>query len=160
MCPKIRTYRQCAYVLTSSTRFYQLSHVSLISALVRFSVRFHTRPLVTTRWWRQNVRASTIWMNLRTHCGTSLRNKEIGFRTCWSWEMLNGVSLLVNSCFKERIGRGFYIALWPVTKNGSTTIIPSGENYGECPDMPPREWPDRIFTVPRLCSAFGGTSSV
>ena len=26
--------------------------------------------------------------------------------------------------------------------------------------MPPRRRPDRTFTVPRLCSAFGGTSSV
>ena len=45
-------------------------------------------------------------------------------------------------------------------ENGSTTIIPSGKNYGECPDMPSRRRPDRIFTVPRLCSAFGGISSV
>ena len=74
--------------------------------------------------------------------------------------MLHGVSLLVNSCFKDRIGRVFHIALWLVTKNGSTTIIPNAENHRECPDMPPRRWPDRIFTVPRLCSAFGGTSSV
>ena len=27
MCPKIRTYRRCAYVLTSLTRCYQQSHV-------------------------------------------------------------------------------------------------------------------------------------
>ena len=74
--------------------------------------------------------------------------------------MLNGVSLLVNSCFKDIIGRGFYIALWPTTKNGSTTLIPSTENHRECLDMPPRRWLDRIFTVPRLCSAFGETSSV
>ena len=75
-------------------------------------------------------------------------------------EMLNGVSMLVSSCFKNRIGRGFYIALWPATKNGSATIIPSAENHRECPDMPPRRRPDRIFTVPRLCSEFSGTSSV
>ena len=74
--------------------------------------------------------------------------------------MLNGVSLLVNSCFKDRIGRGFYIALWPTTNDGYITIIPSAENHGECPDMPPRWRPDRIFTMLRLCSAFGGTSSV
>jgi len=77
------------------------------------------------------------------------RNKGIGFRTSWRQEMLNGVSVFVNSCFKDRIGRGFYIALWPATKNGSTTIIPSAENLGECPDIPPRS-----------CSAFGETSSV
>ena len=74
--------------------------------------------------------------------------------------MLNSVSFLVNSCFKDRIGRGFYIALWPATKNGSIAIIQSTENHGECPDMPPRQRPDRIFTVPRLCTTFGGTSSV
>ena len=88
------------------------------------------------------------------------RSKEIGFRTCWSREISNSVSFLVNSCFKDRIGRRFYIALWPATKNGSTTIIPSAENHGECPDMPPQRRPNRIFTVPRLCSSFGGTSSV
>ena len=32
--------------------------------------------------------------------------------------------------------------------------------HGECLDMPPRRRPDQIFTVSRLCSAFGGTSSV
>ena len=74
--------------------------------------------------------------------------------------MLNVVSLLVNSCFKERVGRGFYIALWPATKNRSTTIIPSAENHGECSDMTQRRGADQIFTAPRLCSAFGGTSSV
>ena len=78
------------------------------------------------------------------------RSKEIGFRTSWSREMLNGVSLLVKSCFKDRIGRGFYIALWPATKNAFTTIIPSTENHGECPDMLPHRRSDRIFTVPRL----------
>ena len=67
--------------------------------------------------------------------------------------MFNGVSLLVNSYYKYRIGRGFYISLWPAT------IISSTENHGECPGMPPRRLPDRIFTVPRLCSACIGTSS-
>ena len=57
-------------------------------------------------------------------------SKEIGFRTSWSREMLNSVSLLVNSCFKDRIGRGFYIALWPATKNGFTTIILSAGYHG------------------------------
>ena len=61
-------------------------------------------------------------------------SKEIGFRTSWSREMLNGVSLLVNSCFKDRILRDLYMALWPVTKNGSTTIIPSAENHEKCLD--------------------------
>ena len=75
MCPKIRTYRRCTYVLTSSTRCYQLSNVSLIRVLVRFSVRFHMRQLVTTRWWSQNVCASTICTNLRIHCGTSLKRR-------------------------------------------------------------------------------------
>ena len=73
ICPKIRTCRWCTYVLTSSTRCYQLSLVSLIRVLVRFSVRFHMRLLVKTRWWRQNIQASTICTNLRTYCGTSLK---------------------------------------------------------------------------------------
>ena len=81
-------------------------------------------------------------------------------RLSWSREVMNGVSLLANSWFKSGIGRGFYIAFYPATKNGSTTIIPSAENRGECPDMPSRRRPDRISTMPRLCSAFGGTSSV
>ena len=51
------------------------------------------------------------------------RSKENGFRTNWSWEMLNGVSLLAKSCFKDKIGRGFYIALWLATGDGSTTLI-------------------------------------
>ena len=87
-------------------------------------------------------------------------SKEIGFRTSQSKEMLNGVSLLVNSCLKDKIGRVFYIALWPETKNASTTIIPSAGNRGEFPGMPELRWPDRIFTVRRLCSAFGGIISV
>ena len=41
-------------------------------------------------------------------------------------------------------------------KNGSTTIIPSAENHGQCPDMPPCRRPDRILTVPRLYSALLG----
>ena len=57
---------------TSSTRCYEPLHVSLIRVLVHFSVRFHMRLLVRTPWWHQNVRASTISMNIRTHCGTSL----------------------------------------------------------------------------------------
>ena len=73
--------------------------------------------------------------------------------------MLNGVSFLVNSWFRHN-RKGFYIALWLVTKNRSTTIIPSAENHEECLDMPPRRRLDRIFTVPRLCFAFGGTSSM
>ena len=56
--------------------------------------------------------------------------------------------------------KGFYIALWLTTKNRSTTRIPSAENRGECPEMLSRRRPNRIFTVPRLCSAFRGTSSV
>ena len=88
------------------------------------------------------------------------RSKEIRFRMSWSWDMFNGVSLLVNSCFKDRIGRSFYYPLWLATKNESTTIIPSAGNLGQCPDMPPRRRPDRIFTVSGLCSAFGETSSV
>ena len=75
------------------------------------------------------------------------KGKEIGFRMSWSREMLNGVSLLVNSCFKDILRRGFYIALWP-----ATTIISSAENHGKSW----KSWrSDRIFTVPRLCSAFG-----
>ena len=45
-------------------------------------------------------------------------------------------------------------------KNGSTTIIPWAENHEECSGIPARRQPDRIFTLPRLCSVFGGTSSV
>ena len=78
----------------------------------------------------------------------------------WNRKMLIGVSLLVNSCFRNRIEKGFYIALWPATKNGSTTIIPSIENHEEFPDMSVRRRSGQIFTVPRLCSSFGGTSSV
>ena len=74
--------------------------------------------------------------------------------------MLNGVSLLVTSCFKDRIERDFYIAMWPAVINESTTIILSAENHGEFSDMPPRWRPEQIFTVPRLCSAFGRISSV
>ena len=58
------------------------------------------------------------------------------------------------------IHRNLYIALWPVTRNLSTMIIPSAKNHGEWPDMHPRSRLDRISTVPRSCSAFGGTSSV
>ena len=88
------------------------------------------------------------------------RSKKVGFRTSWSREMLNDISLLVNSCLKDRIERGYYIALWSATKCGSTTVIPSAENHRECPDTPPRRRPDRTFSVPRLCFAFGDTSSV
>ena len=45
-------------------------------------------------------------------------------------------------------------------KMSPTTIISSAENHGECPDMPSRRRSDRIFTVPRLFSAFVGTSSM
>ena len=86
--------------------------------------------------------------------------KEIRFRTIWSRKMLNSVSLLVYSCFKDRIGKSFYISLWPATKNRYTTIILSAENYKEYPERPLRRRPHRISTVPRLCSAFGRTSSV
>ena len=88
------------------------------------------------------------------------RSNEIGFRTSWSRKMLNSVSLILNICFKDIIARDFYIALWTATKSGSTKIIPSAENHEECPDMPSRWRPDRIFTEPRLCSAFGGITSV
>ena len=74
---------------------------------------------------------------------------RIGGRTCWR--------LMPNA---RRIERDFNIALWPATKNGSTMIIPSTENHGECPDIPPHRRPDQIFTVTRLCCAFSGTSSV
>ena len=87
-----------------------------------------------------------------------MRSKEIGCRTNWSREILNGVCLLVNSCLKGKDGRDFCIALWLGTKNGFITIIPSAENYGE-PAMLPRRRPNRIFTAPRSCSVFGGTSS-
>ena len=88
------------------------------------------------------------------------RSKEIECRTNWSREMLNGVCLLVNSCLKGKDGRDFCIALWLGTKNGFITIIPSAENHGEFPAMLPRRRPNRIFTAPRSCSVFGGTSVV
>ena len=91
--------------------------------------------LLTTRAKRKNY-----WQNHWKWLNQSFRNaskswewfrsKKIGFRTSWSREMLNGVSLLVNSCFKDRIGRDFYIASWPATENGSTTIIPSAKIMG------------------------------
>ena len=49
------------------------------------------------------------------------------FLTNWSREMLNGVSLLVKSCFKDRIGRGFYIALWSAAKNGYYELLKPSE---------------------------------
>ena len=56
MRPKIRTYRRCTYVLTSSMRCYQLSHVSLIRVLVRFIVRFHMRL-----HWKNSIAKITIF---------------------------------------------------------------------------------------------------
>ena len=55
----------------------------------------------------------------------------------WSRQMLNGVPLRLNSCFKDRIERGFLIASWLTMKKESTTIIPSAQNRRECPEMPP-----------------------
>ena len=60
----------------------------------------------------------------------------------------------------DRIERGFYMASWSATKNGSTMMIPSAENHGEYPDIPLCRRPDRIFTVPRLYSEFGRISLV
>ena len=76
-----------------------------------------------------------------------------------SREMLNGVSLLVNSCLKGKDGRDFCIALW-LGKNGFITIISSAENHGEFPAILPRRRPNRIFTPPRSCSVFGGSEVV
>ena len=81
------------------------------------------------------------------------RSKEIRFRTSWSREMLNGVSLLVNSCFKDRIGRGLYIALWPATKNGFTTIILSAENSRVLWTVK-TEWNYHRGSVPNAIDAF------
>ena len=67
--------------------------------------------------------------------------------------------LLLNSCLKGKDGRDFCIALWLGTKNRFITIIPSAENHGEFPAIFPRRRPNRIFTVPRSCSVFGGTSA-
>ena len=92
--------------------------------------------------------------------GKWFRSKEIEFCSSWSRKMLNEVSLHENSYFKARIEKRFYITLWSVTKNESTTIIPSAENHVEWPNMSLRWRSDRVFTVPRLCSAFGGISSV
>ena len=39
-------------------------------------------------------------------------------------------------------------------------IIQSAGNHGKFPEMSPRQQPYRIFTVPRLCYAFGRTSLV
>ena len=43
--------------------------------------------------------------------------------------------------------------------NGFITITSSAENHGEFPAMLPRRRPNRIFTAPRSCSVFDGTSS-
>ena len=114
MCPKIRTYRRCAYTLWRHQRIVTncrmrnqtleresmkqqqlllvpqcvLRFVHIIDARTfwrhqrvvtncrcfidsRSSVWFLMRQLVTTCWWRQNVRASMLCTNLRTHCGTN-----------------------------------------------------------------------------------------
>lgn len=55
-----------------------------------------------------------------------MRTKEIGYRTRWDQEMLNGVCLLVNSCLKGKNERDF-IAVWLRTKNEFITIIPSSK---------------------------------
>ena len=99
------------------------------------------------------------FQNVSKPWGKWFRNKEIGCRTNWSREMLNGICLLVNSCLKSKEGRDFCIALWLGTKNGFIMIIPSAENHGKFPAMLPRRRPNRIFTAPRSCSVFGGTSS-
>ncbi|GFX70146.1 mariner Mos1 transposase [Trichonephila clavipes] len=67
--------------------------------------------------------------------------------------------LLVNSCLQGKDGRDFCIALRLGTKNGFVTIIPSADNHGDIPAMLPRRRQNRIFTVPRSCLVFGGTSS-
>ena len=121
--------------------------------------------LKTRAKYKKNLQNHWEWLN-KTFQNASkswewFKSKKIGFRTSRSRGMLNGVSLVVNSCFKDTIGRDYYIVLWPATKNGSTTIIPSAENHGKWSEMPPRRRLDRLlFTVPRLCSAFGGTSLV
>ena len=38
--------------------------------------------------------------------------------------------------------KGFLHRIVTGDKNGSTAIIPSAENHGECPDMPPHRRPD------------------
>ena len=54
-----------------------------------------------------------------------------------------------------------FLCLWiAASKTESEAFFTPHIFHRECPDMPPRRRPDRIFTVPRLCSAFGGTSSV
>ena len=83
--------------------------------------------------------STSYFETLRSH-GNDLETRKLGSLGVDCREMLNGVSWLVNSSFKDRIGRGFYIALWPTTKNGSTTIILNAENHVEYPDAPPRHF--------------------
>lgn len=87
------------------------------------------------------------------------KSKEIGTRTSWNQEMLNGFSLLVNSC-KGKYRNDFCIKLWLQTKNGSVMMALSAKNHGDTPVIHPRRRPNRIITFPRSWSAFGGTSSV
>ena len=82
-----------------------------------------------------------------------LSTVRIEAERCWT------ALVCVNSCLKGKDERDFCIALWLGTKNEFITIIPSAENHGEFPAMLPRRRPNRIFTAPRSCSVFGGTSS-
>ena len=60
---------------------------------------------------------------------------------------------------KRQRRKGFLHRIVTGTKNEFITIIPSAENHGEFPAMLPRRRPNRIFTAPRSCSVFDGTSS-
>ncbi|GFX89135.1 hypothetical protein TNCV_2854331 [Trichonephila clavipes] len=71
--------------------------------------------------------------------------------------LLDGVRGYTEYCLQVKDGRDF----WKGTGDEKwvVTIIPSAENHGDIPAMLPRRRPNRIFTVPRSRSVFGGTSS-
>ena len=92
------------------------------------------RQLVTTRWWRQNVRASKICTNLRTHCGTSLREKhmdglslECGAEWTGVWNLLGGTAKRPQSVTKNSSNDRFrmtshwecFVAEWWLPRNTS-----------------------------------------
>ena len=95
------------------------------------------------------------------------RSKEIGYELVRigtkpyelvrSREMLNGVCLLVNSCLKGKDGRDFCIVTWD--EKWVHYDNPKHRKSWGVPGHASRRRPNRIFTAPRSCSVFGGTSS-
>jgi len=88
------------------------------------------------------------------------RNKEIGTRKVPYDLKPRDVEWRFYACeqlLERQRRKGFLHRI--VTKNGFITINPSAENHGEFTAMFPHRRPNRIFTVQRSCSIFGGTSS-